>query len=335
MTLFQRARLKLTAWYLLILMVVSIAFSLVIFGFLKAELERFRRVQFRSIPPSMVNQAELLVTEAERRVIYRLVWINITIAAAAGGLGYLLAGRTLRPIKQMLDEQNRFISDASHEIKTPLTSLKIAFEVFLRDKKRSLRDAEVVIAESVSEVNRLQALSESLLSLAQYQLPNAQTHFERISTAKVLAESVRQIEPQAKIKKIVFVITGADYELQANSQALVNVFVILLDNAVKYSPAKSTITVVKKKVDGWIHVSVVDTGIGIAAKDLPHIFDRFYRADTARSKTTSGGYGLGLSIAQKIVAEHGGSLEIKSALHKGTTCIVKLPLKGTSTRLLS
>src|SRR3989338_581858 len=152
--MFQSARIKLTGWYLLIIMFISIAFSVVIYHQLTQEISRFEQAQrFRfeknlrdfdlPTPPNpnmramkiLIENPEL-IEEIKERVAITLVIINGGILILAGGLSYFLAGKTLSPIKNMMDEQNRFISDASHELKTPLTSLKTAMEVFLRGKKK-------------------------------------------------------------------------------------------------------------------------------------------------------------------------------------------------------
>src|SRR3989344_3853916 len=128
--MFKSARLTLTAWYLAIIMVISIAFSLMIYRVLLIEVIRFeraqrvrieRRMQFFNSPIPVSLE---LIEEIKQRLIFRLFMVNIGIMVISGGLGYFLAGRTLKPIKEMVDEQNRFISDASHELRTPLTSLK-------------------------------------------------------------------------------------------------------------------------------------------------------------------------------------------------------------------
>jgi len=131
--MFKSARIKLTAWYLLIIMFISISFSFVIYRGLMSEVHRFSRMQ-----RSRFFVDEDLITEIQRRAIFGLGTINTIIFITSGALGYFLAGKTLSPIQEMVEEQNRFISDASHEFRTPLTALKSSFEVNLRDKNLSL-----------------------------------------------------------------------------------------------------------------------------------------------------------------------------------------------------
>lgn len=334
--MFHKTRIKLTAWYLLIIMFISLSFSFVIYKAATREFERFtlmhrfrieRRLDlYKQFPTPPIFDPDL-IKETKQRIIMFLVFVNGTILIFAGGLGYMLAGKTLQPIKKMVDEQNRFISDASHELKTPLTSLKTTMEVSLRDKNLTLKNAKNLISESVGEVNKLQSLSEQLLQLAQYQKPNNSHIFETVSLLTVVKEAVRKVEALAKKKQIEIKNEVKDLKIKGSKYGLVDLFVILLDNAIKYSPNKSTVTLESKKNKGLILIFVKDQGIGIDEKDLPHIFDRFYRTDSARSKDKQGGYGLGLSIAKKIVKAHNGTITVESKLEKGSTFIVRLPNK--------
>jgi len=346
--MFGKARLKLTAWYLLIIMLISMGFSVVIYKVLTIELDRFSRLQrlrierrlgegkfvplesrFRNTPPRVLIDPEL-AEETKHRLTLFLIVVNSGILFVSGGLAYFLAGKTLRPIKDMVDEQNQFITDASHELKTPLTSLKSAMEVHLRDKHLSLKDAKTLIRENITEVNKLQSLSEGLLQLAQYQKPNNQTKFEKVSLASIIRKSIQKVKPQAMKKAITIEDKSQDFEFEGDQYGLSDLLVILLDNAVKYSQKGKSVTITSERTGGSLLITVSDQGIGIDQKDLPHIFDRFYRADSARSKDETEGYGLGLSIAKKIVDNHHGAITVESKLGKGSTFTVRLPVKQTS-----
>lgn len=256
-----------------------------------------------------------LVEEARHRILIMLVLVNGGILVISGGLGYLLAGRTLAPIKEMVDEQNRFISDASHELRTPLTALKSSLEVSLRDKKMVLADAKTLIAESIGEVNKLQTLSDSLLQLAQFQKSNGGVRVESLSLANVAREAVHKIQPLATKKHIVIKTELEDINVKGDKFSLIDLVTILLDNAVKYSPKGKVVTIKVLRKNGAAQVIVKDRGLGISENDLPHIWDRFYRADTSRTKD---GYGLGLAIAQKIAEVNRMTLTVESQLNKGS-----------------
>jgi len=328
--MFQSARLKLTAWYLLIIMLVSAAFSLIIYEVLMSEVRRFdlaQRSRYGYRISTSFPASQELVAETSRRIIFMLAWINGGILFLSGWLGYILAGRTLEPIQEMVTEQNRFIGDASHELRTPLTSLKTAFEVYLRQPHPTLEESKSLVGESLEDVNKLQTLSDSLLRLAQYKKPLNHSQMEKLSLSKVVSDAVRRLQPQADAKKIDFDLTLSDVVLTASKSGLTELFTILIDNAIKYSAESSKIHIKVKKVTPHAVVSIADQGIGISPQDLPHIFDRFYRADSARSKSGVGGYGLGLSIARQIVTAHSGSIHAKSTPNKGTTFTLRFPLE--------
>lgn len=343
--MFTSARLQLTLWYLLIIMTISIAFSLVIYEFLSREVQRFAQIQsarFESrvrdctptpsqpctVPFNIVfpiDNSEL-VLETKKRIVSSLFFINGTILFVSGALGYFLAGRTLKPIKDMVEDQNRFISDASHELKTPLTSLKTAFEVHLRNKKRTLRESDELVEESITEVNKLQQLSESLLFLAGHRKPLQSQILEPISLKEVLLKAIKRVSPLAKKKKIELKNSVKDLVVVGNIASLTDLFVILLDNSIKYSESKTTIEITSKIVDKTTAmISVVDEGKGISSEDLEHIFERFFRADSARTKSDADGYGLGLSIAQQLAAYNKATLSVESTLDVGSTFSVTIP----------
>ncbi len=342
--MFHSARLKLTGWYLIIIMLISMMFSLVIYHVLINEVDRFehaqryrieRRLQEgeltlpdmryrRLIPPVLINPE--LLDETKQRILAMLIAVNSIILLLSGVLGYILAGRTLHPIKDMMDEQNRFVSDASHELKTPLTSLKSAFEVFLRNQHRTLKEADTLVTESIHETDKLQSLSESMLQLAQYQTPNEDTQKTNLSLSRVINEALRKVDPIAQRKKIILENQAQDTKIAGNMYGLIDLFVILLDNAIKYSKVKSKVLISTEKHDKFIKIHIQDFGLGIAEKDVPHIFERFYRAEIARSKSNHAGYGLGLAIAKKIVDTHKGLIRVQSQVEIGTTFSIQLPL---------
>jgi len=333
--MFNTARTKLTAWYILILMSVSIAFSVVIYRGMAMEVDRFSRLQRVRLerrfdefgiphPPSIDNE---IIQEIKQHIILVLLGINGGILIVFGGLSYLLAGKTLSPIQEMLEEQNRFVSDASHELKTPITAMKSALEVYIRDPKLTLTEAKQVLRDNIEEVNRLQALSESLLTLSENGAYNASFQFTQLHLKDIITTAFNRVKHGADKKKIKVHITSLpDKKIKGNEEKLTELFSILFDNAVKYSLEETTISITGSLIKKGIEIGIVDKGIGIETKDLPHIFDRFYRSDVARSKSDVGGYGLGLSIAKKIIDNHKGEIHIESGVNLGTTVSVWLPL---------
>lgn len=306
--MFKSARIKLTAWYLVIIMLVSVMFSTVIYAGATNELSRIQRVQTLRqqelaegiVPPARTFRIDPeVLEESKSRVRLALIAINVIIFGVAGAAGYFLAGRTLEPIEKMIDEQNKFITGASHELRTPLTALKTSTEVGLRDKKLTVADARTLLCDNLEEVENLKILSDNLLRLSQFEEFNGDIPMKSIKLSEIFEEAQKRAGGLAKVKRIVIEIPKEKTKIQGDKASLVELMVILFDNAIKYSPKGSRIKVSTTSYDREISIKVKDTGMGIDEKDIKHIFDRFYRADKARSKENVSGYGLGLSIAKK------------------------------------
>ena len=343
--MFTRARLKLTAWYLLIIMLVSVSFSFVMYKVLTSEFDRVERLQrlrgerqlfsrgdLNNAPPDFRQNLRFfildpeLIEETKNRLKMILILVNSGIFGGSSLAGFFLAGRTLKPIKEMVDEQNRFITDSSHEFRTPITSLKTEIEVNLRDKKLS-KDTKKILESNLEEVNNLQSLSDNLIKLTQYQKTNGNITFEDTSLKEVVDEACRKVANLAKHNKIAITNRIKDQTIQSNRQSLSEAIVIFLDNAIKYSPKNTTVTLTSRTTDHSIVIDIKDQGIGIDKEDLPHLFDRFYRVDKSRAKTDVSGYGLGLAIAKQIIDRHNGSISVESEIGKGTTFSIHLPIK--------
>lgn len=333
--MFHSARLKLTAWYLLILMGISIFFSITIYRQTTIEVERSLRSEevrlyrenhpFTFIRPEQIELNQQALNDADGRIKLVLLFINLGIFGLSGAAGYFLAGRTLKPIKHMLDEQHRFITDASHELRTPLTSLRSEIEVGLRNKKITLLESKHLLESNLEEVIALQVLSDNLLELAQNGKIQDTKNMSEFSIKEVIDNSIKKISPLMQSKQITLTTNIKEVKIKGAMDRLTEVFVILLDNAIKYSPQKTKITISVKIEKQMALVKVADAGIGIDQEDLLRVFDRFYRANKSRSKQEIPGYGLGLSIAKKIIESHKGTITVTSQLHKGSVFIVSLP----------
>ena len=350
--MFRSARLKLTFWYLLIIMLVSISFSVVIYMGMVRELERgSRRTELRlkaqeldiplprlfpdrleDLPPRLREiQPHFAFVEdlhaAKKRLGLNLLIVNGVILGISALAGYFLAGRTLKPIEKIMEEQKRFVADASHELRTPLTALKTSMEVALRDKKMSLTEAKKVIKSNLEDIDSLQSLSNNLLSLANFQNNGQNLVFEEIDIAGVIKKAHQKILPLAKEKNIDIKINVKKQNILANKESLEQMILIFLDNAVKFTPQKGKVTITTKTNKKHLILEVKDTGNGIAKKDIPYVFVRFYQGDQSRSKSKAAGFGLGLSLAKRIIEIHKGLVNVSSVLNRGTTFTIKLPLK--------
>ena len=220
----------------------------------------------------------------------------------------------------------QFTADASHELRTPLALMRTTTEVSLRTSQ-TVADYREAQQEVLSELEKTSSLVEKLMLLAR-----ADAGVETLQRAPVnVAECLRdawkdgQILAEAKQLKFAADIDAEDLVVEGDSHALRRLFLIVIDNAVKYTPPGGTVMLGLRRSEGFAVTEFRDTGIGVSAEDLPHIFDRFYRADKARSRE-SGGVGLGLSIARWVAEVHGGSIEVQSTSPAGSAFRVRLPL---------
>lgn len=334
--MFTQARIKLTGWYLVVIMVVSLVFSGFIYNGISLELVRRKEMierRFEIEQPEFVlprGPRPIILEELEsarENVLILLIYANSAIFLFSALLGYFLAGRTLKPIEQALEEQKRFVADASHELKTPLTALQTEIEVALRNRHLSLKEARKVLKNNLEETEDLTKLTGNLLSLTRYQSGKNGLNFTRVNFLSLVNLVLKRIEPLAKKRKITIQKNIANLQIKADRVSLEKLLLILLDNAVKYSPKGKKITLKAKKQSGYLVMKVIDQGMGITKKDLPYIFNRFYQASSSRTRTANDGFGLGLSLAKEIVKMHKGTIKAASNRGKGSVFTVKLPLK--------
>lgn len=307
MNLFTHARTKLTIYYLAIIMAISGFFSMVIYRGATLELTRIQNVQKIRRPggPQFLIDEDI-VTESKERVFISLLSLNALILALSGIGGYFLAGKTLKPIADIMNEQKEFVANASHELRTPLTSLTTEIEVALRDKKLTLNTAKKLLESNLEDVKNITKLSNYLLRLNKLQ-SDQKSNYTKIDLAQV----VKKIALKNKKVKLITKKTM----IKADAESISELAKILIENGLKYSDNKPVTVVVKNK-----SLEVSDQGIGISDKDLPHIFGRFFRGDRARQTE---GYGLGLSIAKQIAKNHNAQIRVVSKLAKGSTFKVK------------
>jgi len=330
--MFRSATFKLTMWYLAIVMAISLCFSVVLYHVAAGELDRgLHRETERIYTQFPVFENNPLLRPGQdyengaHRILWRLVGFNIIVLVAAGGASYWLARRTLEPIEEAHEQQKRFTSDVSHELRTPLTALRMESEVALLSKKASTSELKQTLASNLEEVSKLEGLINNLLRLSRLEADELQQSFVSVSSTKIISEAIQQVEPMAKSRKVSIKHSGPDYAVNGDHDNLVQLLVILLDNAIKYSSAKSDVEVVSARHEGNINISIQDHGVGIERKALEHVFDRFYRSDSSRQKAGEEGYGLGLSIAKMIADVHNGNITISSKPGEGTKVSVSLP----------
>ena len=330
--MFKSAVTKLTRWYLLIIMLISLCFSLALFSVTNNDLQanlRHQGVNFMrfGISPQQFEQArQIALADLQRSEILNLLRFNVVVLALGGGASYLLARHTLRPLEAAMVAQSRFTGDASHELRTPLTAMRSEIEVALREPKLTSSEAKLLLESNLEEVIKLEMLSRELLQLARFNSDNGKLEVAALDLVEPVKAAVERVVKAASARSITIDIVLRHINLSGNSLALTELLVTLLDNGVKYGRDKGRIEVKMRTTSNDAIITISDDGIGIKADDLPFIFDRFYRADTSRSKDTVDGYGLGLSLALQIAQVHHGTIIADSIAGKGSIFTVRLPL---------
>ncbi len=331
--MFQSAYLKLTVFYVATIMLISLIFSVWVYTEATRELEtgltardRFTLRQIRS-DASQSATTDFLhdrLEEGRVRVIINLLYFNLVLLGVGSALSYWLARRTMQPIEEAMLQQNQFTADASHELRTPLASIKMEIEVALRDHNRSKEDTEQLLQSNLEEVNRLITLSEGLLSLARGD--EKELVKGRVNVAELMKELKQQFRLAAKSQKITIKNNvNEDLFVQVNRSGLERILAVLIDNALKYSAEKTTVTFSSQRRKNKLLLHIADQGKGIALKDRVNIFKRFYRIDDSRSEQYTPGNGLGLAIAKRLADEMGVQLSVKSNKKNGSVFTVTIP----------
>jgi two-component system sensor histidine kinase CiaH len=328
---FHSAAIKLTVWYLAIIMVVSLIFSISLYHVSGDQLGHNvnRQIGYfnnflgpdESTSYGLLRQHQL--DEDLAHLKNNLIFFNLLVLIGGGGASYWLARRTLEPIEQALETQSRFASDASHELRTPLTVIQTENEVALRDTGLTKSRAVDLLRSNLEEVAKLKAISEGLLRLA-----NGGGIVDNpvpVSLKSVGDQAVDRLQKNAAKGKVKIINKLTDIRVLGDQTSLVEMLAVFLDNAIKYSDAGDKVRLDAIKKGRQVALRIKDSGRGIDGQDLPHIFDRFFQADSSRNKTSSTGYGLGLAIAQTIAEAHRGHIEVASTPGRGTLFTVFLP----------
>jgi two-component system heavy metal sensor histidine kinase CusS len=246
-----------------------------------------------------------------------------------GELGLTL-NQMIERLERSFAEMRRFTADAAHELRTPLAIIRSEAEVALRLPRTSEQYCDV-LESLLEDTNRLSMLADQLLFLSRQDTGLGSKVSERVQLDVLLREVVGNMQLMAQEKFVSLELPDCPpCELTVDARLLRRVFVNLLDNAIKYTCPAGTVAVSCQVAAKGVTVHIRDSGIGIAKEHLPHIFDRFYRVDAARSGETNGA-GLGLAISQSIVRGFGGAIDVYSTVGKGTTFIVQLPKAAEGT----
>jgi signal transduction histidine kinase len=263
-------------------------------------------------------------TEPEHQALSKL--LAGLLIGGAGGLvlagvgGWWLAGKTLRPVRVAFNRQHAFVSDASHELRTPLAVIRANAEFLQQEQPENVEARDIV-----SETDRLSSLVDALLAVARDDDRGAKALHMQVDLADVVEVTVASFQTVTTDHELELTYATPDeLMVMGDREQLRQVLVILLDNAVRYTPAGGRIHVQARAEGKEAVLTVHDTGIGIPEDALPRVFERFYRADDARNRQ-SGGVGLGLAIARELVTRHSGRISVASTEGAGSTFTVRLP----------
>lgn len=255
-------------------------------------------------------------------------FIFVVIIALNALFGYLMARFALRPTRTSLAQQKKFIGNIAHEVRTPLAIIKTNTEVALFDPKLA-PDVKQTFEDTLVELDRISEIINNLLSFDTLARPR-RMKFEQVDLRRVAETVLRRHQALAKERDITLAMdTGRPAYVEGNATALEQVITNLVKNAINYTPQDqngSVRVLIESDSEDRINLTVADTGIGIAQKDLFHIFEPFYRGDTSRARGIgTGTSGLGLAIVNEIVRVHRGTVSIRSALGRGTAVKISFP----------
>jgi two-component system phosphate regulon sensor histidine kinase PhoR len=241
--------------------------------------------------------------------------------------GAVLVFYDITELKKLEIMRKDFVANVSHELKTPITSIKGFAETLLDGAADDRETREKFLAIILEESKRLQLLIADLLTLSKLEKDELHIQVTEVNASKLLYDVLPIFKQQAEAKQIqVTSHIGHGLTMRVDADRFKQVIINLLANAIGYTPKYGEITVTMDETETCIHIAVADTGIGIPKGAIPRIFERFYRVDKARSRNT-GGTGLGLAIVKHIMEVHNGEIIVESELNRGTTIHVYFPKK--------
>lgn len=322
---FKKAVILLTIYYMTGVFIVLAIFNIMVHGLFINSTRTDDNEKIEKIDQQIIGirTKETIEKEMQDNLLHILLFSDVIIMIITLFVAYISSKRTLRPLEEAYKKQSRFVADAAHELRTPLSVMKAGGEVILRNE-RSKDEYKKYINESLEEVSRLTTLSNDLLFLASNNKKKVRLN-SKVNFGELCKKQIEIMRVYADIKNIKILDTIQDNLIvEGEEEDLKRLIINLLKNAVDYNKQDGQIIISLKKRSNKIVMSIEDTGIGIKKEDLSQIFERFYKADNSRTQNSSS-TGLGLSIVEGIIKEHNGQIEVNSQINKGTTFIVTLP----------
>lgn len=330
--MYRRVRLKLTLIYTFLFFLIIWFLSLGLFfwmsqSFGQGYITQVKQLHGQVEPEPFENHVRVVTIAggvALNQLKYILLIFNGMLLLIIPIGGWFLTSKTLSPMEKSSEQQRQFISDASHELRTPLSIVSGEMQVALK-KTREPKEYKQIIKSSKEEIDRLTTLVENLLYLARSDHDNLKIRFQAVDITDLLNSILVDLNPKIKNKSLHLSFEPPVNNLMVSGHPamLRTLFTNVVDNAIKYTPNSGKIRIKITHPDKQMAVEIKDSGIGIDLKSRDKIFDRFYRADTSRSRTR--GFGLGLSLVKSIAQWHKGEIKVKSEPGKGTSFMVYLP----------
>ena len=274
-----------------------------------------------------IEQGDILeeaILETNKNVEALVFMLDGLLLILIGGASYFLADRTLQPIKIALDSQKRFSADASHDLRTPLSIIMSETEVMLGSNHITIDECKKVFKSNLEEANRMSALISDLLMIARTEQDFSQNDLVVVSIEDQMQKIVEKMLIQARSKNItVKFINKVSGDIKIHKYNFERAVENIIQNAINYTPNGGNITIDVLEHKSSFVINIIDTGVGISSVDLPHIFDRFYKA--SHSRNDESGSGLGLPIAKQIIEQHNGTIVFESKIGVGTSVSIKIP----------
>jgi two-component system phosphate regulon sensor histidine kinase PhoR len=295
----------------------------------KTVLEAFRNVPLQELVGEVIQDGDVSARELSFPTPNERTYeLSATRLQGSHGVvtGVIIVFHDITRMRQFENTRKEFVANVSHELRTPLSIIKGYVETLLDDQPPDAETTRQFLNTIQRHSRRLEALIADLLSISALESQQARLNFEPVSMRAAAQSVLDELTRQAQERSITVLLKIPEQlpAVRADAQRLHQVLFNLLDNAIKYTQAGGQVTIRAAEKDGAIETSVADDGVGIAPEHLPHVFERFYRVDKARSREL-GGTGLGLSIVKHIVQSHGGRVWAESQIEKGSTFYFTLP----------